>query len=286
LEILMNILNTLKSTALAAPVALAASLAIAVPLFGVGVAVSAAFVPASVHAQGVPVIDARSLLQQLETYKQQLVDEILQEEQIAKLVEQVRLLEDQLAQLEEIQALVSNPSDILGLVLGSDLDGILEGEFDLNMVDTLLRGSKGDWSGLKGAGADAFKERLSAAFEGGGTSQEKVTALANSGNVQAERNATATTAGAATSAAAEVAYEEAAQSVERVEVLVTEIANMESLKESVDHNTRVTAELAIAMAAMWQLESVQTMNVGFSGVLDAATLADIEKFNDFTQPEF
>ncbi|WP_255522464.1 type IV secretion system protein [Paracoccus sp. NBH48] len=110
--------------------------------------------------------------------------------------------------------------------------------------------------------------------------------MATSGVPEAERNAAATTTGAATSAAAEVAYAEAGQSVQRVGVLVAEIQNMDSLKASVDHNTRVTAELAIAMAAMWQLESVQTMNVGMTGVLDAATLADIEKFTDFTQPDF
>jgi type IV secretion system protein VirB5 len=269
----MTFLRVLKSTAIASAVAL-------LPI------TSTAFWPSVVYAQGVPVIDTRSLLQQLETYQQILVDAGLQEEQISQLIKQVTLLENQLAKLEEIEDLIKNPSDILGLVLGGDLDGLLEGEFDIDMVGTLLNGAKGDWSGLQGSGSSAFVERLTAAFEGGGTSQAQVAALATSGNVQAERNATATTTGAATSAAAEVAYAEAGQAVDRVEVLVTEIANMESLKQSVDHNTRVTAELAISMAAMWQLESVQTMNVGMIGVLDAATLADIEKFNDFTQPDF
>lgn len=252
---------------------------VALPLMGV-------LAPAPSYAQGVPVIDSRGLLQQLQTFEQLLVDMGLQEEQIAKLIEQIELMEDHLDKLEEIEALLSDPTAVLELALGEDLDGILEGEFDADMVGTLLRGARGDWSGLQGAGAEGFKDRITAALEGGGTSQDQVSAMANSGVPEAERNATATTTGAATSAAAEVAYEEASQSVERVGVLVAEIANMNSLKESVDHNTRVTAELAIAMAAMWQLESVQTMNVGMSGVLDAATLADIEKFTDFTQPEF
>ncbi len=249
-------------------------------------AVLGSVLPTMGQAQGVPVIDTRSVLQQLETFQQLLVDMGLQEEQIAKLIEQIQLLEDQLAKLGEIENLLKNPTELLGLALGPELDGLLSGELNIEMVGTLLRGARGDWSGLQGPGAEVFKERLSAAFEGGGTSQDQVTALANSGNVEAERNATATTTGAATSAAAEVAYAEAAQSVQRVEMLVTDIGNMASLKASVDHNTRVTAELAIAMAAMWQLESVQTMNVGMTGVLDAATLADIEKFNDFTQPSF
>ncbi|MCZ4354784.1 conjugal transfer protein TraF [Roseovarius aestuarii] len=252
---------------------------VALPLAG-------AFSPTPAYAQGVPVIDSRNLLQQLQTFEQLLVDMGLQEEQISKLIEQIELMEEHLTKLEEIEDLLSDPTATLELALGEDLDGILEGEFDADMVGTLIRGARGDWSGLQGGGADVFREKITAALEGGGTSQDEVTAMANSGVVEAERNATATTTGAATSAAAEVAYEEAAQSVERVRVLVAETANMESLKESVDHNTRVTAELAIAMAAMWQLESVQTMNVGMTGVLDAATLADIEKFTDFTQPDF
>lgn len=245
-----------------------------------------AFTPTVANAQGVPVIDSRNLLQQLETFQQMLVDMGLQEEQIAMLVEQIELMDQHLSKLGDIENLLSNPTDILELALGTDLDGILEGEFDADMLGTLMQGARGDWSGLQGAGAEAFQERVAAALSGGGTSQEQITAMATSGVPEAERNAAATTTGAATSAAAEVAYAEAGQSVQRVGVLVAEIQNLDSLKASVDHNTRVTAELAIAMAAMWQLESVQTMNVGMTGVLDAATLADIEKFTDFTQPDF
>jgi type IV secretion system protein VirB5 len=109
--------------------------------------------------------------------------------------------------------------------------------------------------------------------------------MAESGDPRRARNATQSASNAATSAAAQVAYDEATTSVLRVERLVTEIANMDTLKKSVDHNTRVTAELAVAMAALWQLESVQTMNVGLMGVADAATLAEIEKFTDFTAPD-
>ena len=256
------------------------------PVTSVSVSAVVALAPTSTYAQGVPVIDSRNLLQQLQTFQQLLVDMGLQEDQIAKLIEQIGLLEEQLSQLQEIEDLLSDPTAVLELALGGDLDGILEGEFDLDMVGTLMSGARGDWSGLQGDGADAFKDRIATALEGGGTSQTQITAMANSGVPEAERNATATATGAATSAAAEVAYVEAAQSVERVGVMVGEIQNLDSLKESVDHNTRVTAELAIAMAAMWQLESVQTMNVGMNGVLDAATLADIEKFTDFSQPDF
>jgi type IV secretion system protein VirB5 len=59
---------------------------------------------------------------------------------------------------------------------------------------------------------------------------------------------------------------------------------MEELKDSVDLNTRVTAELAIALVAQWQLEAVQTVGAGQAGVIDAATLAEEQQFMDFTLP--
>ena len=60
---------------------------------------------------------------------------------------------------------------------------------------------------------------------------------------------------------------------------------MDELKESVDLNTRVTAELAIALVAMWQLEAVQTVADGTGGVIDAATIAEEQRFMEFTLPE-
>lgn len=247
-------------------------------------AASVALTPPMASAQGVPTIDTRSVLQQLQIYQQLLQDAGIQTEQLAKLVEQIKLFEKQLAKLEEIEAMLSDPTSVLSMALGVDLDGILEGELDVEMVGTILKGARGDWSDLSGSAGD-FVAGVDRALEGAGTSQAEVTDLAQSGNPAAERNATATTTAAATSAAAEIAYEEAGQAVERAELMVAEIANMATLKESVDHNTRVTAELAIAMAALWQLESVQTMSDGMGGVLDAATIADIEKFTDFTQPD-
>ena len=60
---------------------------------------------------------------------------------------------------------------------------------------------------------------------------------------------------------------------------------MDELKESVDLNTRVTAELAIALVAMWQLEAVQTVGDGTGGVIDAATIAEEQRFMEFTLPD-
>jgi len=91
--------------------------------------------------------------------------------------------------------------------------------------------------------------------------------------------------GAVMSAAAQNSYAEAAQSLERVDQLVDLIPDMETLKEAVDHNTRVTAELAIAMTRMWELEAVQTVGAGQAGVADAATLAEERRYMDFNLPD-
>lgn len=50
------------------------------------------------------------------------------------------------------------------------------------------------------------------------------------------------------------------------------------------HNTRVTAELAIAMTRMWELEAIQTLGAGNAGVVDAATVAEERRYMDFTLP--
>ena len=86
-------------------------------------------------------------------------------------------------------------------------------------------------------------------------------------------------------AAAQNSYEDAGQSLERVDRLVGLIDDMDELKESVDLNTRVTAELAIALVAMWQLEAIQTVGDGTGGVIDAATIAEEQRFMEFTLPE-
>ncbi len=96
---------------------------------------------------------------------------------------------------------------------------------------------------------------------------------------------TQATTGALVSAAAQNSYEDAGQSLERVDRLVGLIDDMDELKESIDLNTRVTAELAIALVAMWQLEAVQTVGDGTGGVIDAATIAEEQRFMDFTLPD-
>lgn len=230
-------------------------------------------------AQGVPTVDSRSILQQIEIVRQQAEDLGLQTDQLNKLVEQIKILEEQYKKLQEIEALLKNPSQILDLAMGGELDGILGEKFDTSMIETLSKGMKGDWSGLaSGAGGEKLQGAIKSALSSAGITQEQVTEMAESDNPVHRNNATQATTNATMSAAAEVSYQEANQLTQRAQILVGEIKGLDTLKESVDHNSRITAELAIALAAMWQLEAVQTVGVGTMGVADAATIAEVEKF--------
>lgn len=240
----------------------------------------------SAPAQGVPVSDVQGLLKQIEMYRQMLEDHGVQLGQLDTLTEQLGLLEEQLAKLADLENLLKNPSDVLSLLMDPKYAGLLEGKFDGSMVEAISKGASGDWSGLSSGSSGEFTAALDDVFSSAGTSQAEISALAQSDNPRARNNAAQTTSNAATSAAAEISYQEANQLTERAQTLVGEIAGLDTLKQSVDHNTRVTAELAIALAAMWQLEAVQTVNVGATGVADAATIAEVEKFLDFSSSGF
>jgi len=170
------------------------------------------------------------------------------------------------------------------MAMGGDLDGLLDQEFR-DLLGTIRQIQSGDFSGLIGNAAPQTEGRMTQALEDAGFDQDSLSEMASSGNPGAERIASQAGTGAMMSAAAENSYGEAAQSLERVEQLVSLIPDMETLKEAVDHNTRVTAELAIAMTRMWELEAIQTVGVGQSGVVDAATLAEERRYMDFTLPE-
>ena len=129
-----------------------------------------------------------------------------------------------------------------------------------------------------------MRTQMQQALASAGFDEDSLREIATSGNPGAEGIATRATTGAVLSAAAQNSHTEAAQSLARVERLVAMIPDMEDLKASMDHNTRVTAELAIAMTRMWELEAIQTIGAGNAGVVDAATIAEERRYMDFTMP--
>lgn len=234
-------------------------------------------------AQGVPTIDTRNIAQEIRQLQQMLEDFGIQTDQLDTLLEQLDLVQQQLDTLNETYEALTGATDIIEMAMGGDLDGLLDQEFG-DLLGTIRRIQNGDFSGLIGDAAPEMEGRMTQALEDAGFDQDDLTQMSSSGNPGAERIANQAGTGAMMSAAAENSYAEAAQSLERVERLVGLIPDMETLKEAVDHNTRVTAELAIAMTRMWELEAIQTVGAGQSGVADAATLAEERRYMDFTLP--
>ena len=261
------------------------TLAALLPLSGIALPVT--LVSTSAVAQGVPVVDTQNIAQNIQQLRQMIEDEILQNEQLLQLREQLTTLTDQLAELQrtyEALTRLAELPEVIATEMEAELNGILDQEFgDIQATIQAIR--TGDFSGLSGSGASEIETQMDRVLAELGFDDDTLREMATSGNAGAERIATQATTGALVSAAAQNSYEDAGQSLERVERLVGLIDDMDELKESVDLNTRVTAELAIALVAMWQLEAVQTVGDGTGGVIDAATFAEEQNFMEFTIPD-
>ncbi len=247
-------------------------------------ALSFTTLPLTVLAQGVPTVDTQNITQQIRQLQQMLQDFGVQNDQLDSLLEQIAVLEEKLAVLQKTYSALTGATDIKDLLMGGNLDSMLTPE--ITDVLTTLRGiQNGDWSGLKGEQSTEMRTKIEKVLEDAGFDKDSLNKIANSGTAQSQNMASQATTGAVMSAAAENSHAEAAVALERVEKLVALIPEMETVKASVDHNTRVTAELAIALTKMWELEAIQTIGVGQEGVTDAATIALEQRFMDFSLPE-
>ena len=243
--------------------------------------------PTPVIAQGVPVVDTQNIAQNIQQLRQMIEDEILQNEQLVQLREQLATLTDQLAELQrtyEALTRLAELPEIIRTQMEDELNGLLDQEFG-DIIATIEAIKNGDFSDLSGSGAGEIETQMDRVLADLGFDDDTLSEMASSGNASANRVATQATTGALVSAAAQNSYGDAGQSLERVDRLVGLIDDMDELKESVDLNTRVTAELAIALVAMWQLEAIQTVGDGTGGVIDAATIAEEQRFMDFTLPD-
>ncbi len=238
-------------------------------------------------AQGVPVVDTQNIAQSIQQLRQMIEDEILQNEQLVQLREQLATLTQQLAELQrtyEALTRLAELPEIIRTEMEEELNGLLDQEFG-DILATIEAIKTGDFSSLSGSGATEIETQMDRVLADLGFDEDTLAEMARSENANANRVATQATTGALVSAAAQNSYDDAGQSLERVDRLVGLIDDMDELKESIDLNTRVTAELAIALVAMWQLEAVQTVGDGTGGVIDAATIAEEQRFMDFTLPE-
>lgn len=242
--------------------------------------------PNVVHAQGVPTVDTQSIAQQIRQLQQLIQDEILQNDQLLQLQQHFQTLRDQYAQLQATYAALTGVMDlpeIIGTGMDDWLNGILQQEFgDINQTIAAIQ--RGDWSALRGPGSSQIRTQMERVLAEHGFDEDTLSEMARSGNAGAERVATQATTGAVVSAAAQNSYSGAAQSLERYNRLVALTGQMETLKDSIDLNTRVTAENGITLVAILQLLSVSAVGEGQAGVLEAAARAEESRYMDFTMP--
>ncbi|MCA0946754.1 type IV secretion system protein [Salipiger pacificus] len=258
--------------------------------FCVGTASAAAVslaVPAL--AQGVPVIDGSNLAKNVEQLQQALQDAENQIEQIQQLKKQIELQMEQITSLEFIGDSLTGFNDIATLYNSAedlrdraakitDLSGFADdlamGDFDA-LLDNLL---DGDITMGEKHAAEQMRETLASA----GLTSDRLSQLSSSANPQDKVIAQTAGTSATAIAAAQFSYEEAESSLGRVNGLVDEIANQETLKESVDLNTRMAAETNFMLGQMWRLNAAAGLAQGQTGVNWAAEQAKERSFFDYS----
>lgn len=236
----------------------------------------------------VPTVDAGSIVKltdQLVEAKLQLQEQIAQnlklDEQTVQLLAQLRVLQQQITALTDGLTLAD-----LGIDPDSFLDDILPDFSDLSSAVTAAR--SGDWDsvlssgaslgGAGGGGSRSVASHVDGMLESAGMSRDQVKELTSSDDPAAARIGQAANIGAFLSVAAESSSRQAKESLERIDGYVQQIPETAGLKEAIDLNTQVTAELGIALANVWSMEAIQTVGAGEMGVMDAATAAEEEKY--------
>ena len=248
----------------------------------------------------IPVVDFGSIAQQIAQLDQMLEDFGIQSDLLDNALEQLDTLQSQLDQLTATYEALTGERDIIDLLMGGELDNLMGGNFT-DVAASIQAVQNGDWSQLVGPNAGRIREEIEGVLGQAGfdaATLERMAAGNPSGegpsdptgtpgdgvgtDEEAQRIATRATTGATMSAAAQVSHENAGQAAERLETLVAAIPEQPDLKASIDHNTRVTAEIGIVLLEMLRLQSVATVGAGQAGVIDAATIAAEREYVDFT----
>ena len=236
----------------------------------------------SVAAQGVPTIDVSSIIQLRQMVAEarlQLNEAIEQnlklDEQTIRLLEQIALMENQINALRE-------GFDEASLLLDGDWLAELMPEIE-DLQASVEAAARGDWDavGTDGSiGGTPTSEIVDRIFDRAGVTRDRMTDLANSEEPDEARIGAQGNTGALVGVAAEASQAAARESLGRITELTGNIPNTDGMKAAIDLNTRMTAEMGMALANIWQLEAAQTIGMGQAGVMTAATLADEQRYLD------
>ena len=233
-------------------------------------------------AQGVPTIDVSSIVQlkQMLTEAQLQLDEAIKQnlkldDQTLKMIEQIKLMENQIAALrdsyDQVKMLLSGEwiKDLIPEIpdLRATVEDALRGQWDAVGTDGKIAGTP----------TSDIVEKI---FTSVGTTTEQMAALANSTEPAKARIGVQGNTGAMMGVAAEASQAAARKSLDRITKLTGNIPDTKGMKAAIDLNTRMTAEMGMALANIWQLEAAQTIGLGQAGVMSAATLAEEQKYLD------
>jgi type IV secretion system protein VirB5 len=249
-------------------------------------------VASPVLSQGVPVIDGSNLARNIEQLQAALRDAENQIQQIEELRRQIELQIEQITNLEGILGSISGVNEIAGLYNSArDIRDRAAKITDLSgFMDSL---SIGDFDGLLASLADAdvtmgdrrAAEAMQETLSDAGFTPERLSALTAADDPQGAALADTAAANATVIAAAQLSYAEAGSSLARIDGLVAEIANQETLKDSMDLNTRMAAETNYMLGQMWRLNAAQGLAEGQNGIDWAAEQARTRSFFDYTGAE-
>lgn len=243
--------------------------------------------PAATSAQGIPVFDATAFTKDIETLQQHVMDFQKQVEQLEQMKQQYEAQIKQLTNLEGILGSMTGINDIANLFNSvKDIAARAEKIADLSDFSRAIRlGSEIDIAalfknnGTVGAKWNAYQ--VNETLKATGLSIERLGQMTASGRPEQQAVASQAAANATAIAAADIAYDEARSSLERVDGLVDAIGGQGTIKESVDLNTRMAAEVAYMMGQMWRLNAANAMATGQNGVNLAAEIARQQAFFDF-----
>lgn len=236
--------------------------------------------PSVANAQGVPTIDSQNIMQSIKQVQNMIADLGLQNDQLQQLLAQVKVLEDQLKKAQELYSSLTGMRDIVSSVMDGDINGLLNGSLG-DVVGSFKGVMNGDFSGLTGTKSVNMRKTMDEVLARSGFSQEKVEQLNSSEIPAAKRIAATASSGAVVAAVGEQSHKASGESLQRVEKLVGMIPDMSDMKASIDLNTRLTAEIAISLAKMIELQSVMAVNDGMSAAAIAASMAEDRAFMSF-----
>lgn len=228
------------------------------------------------QAQGVPTIDTTSLQQLIQQAEQMTKDFNVQVQKLNTLKNQLETELKQLTQLEDqLKSLVESAG--VGELLATVEDfKRLKGSIEAPIESIKLIAS-GDFKSMFPTGSE-LEGRLRSILSSYDLDEPTMTNLSESKATSDRGVAAKAGASALLSVAAEESHQQAGESLERLQTLVSHVDGQQGVKAAIDLNTRVTAELGVILTQMWRLEAASGVSAGQLGVVDAATLAAERKF--------